>query len=177
MIIGREKFKRLVHYVCFRRSNAPETLGAVKLNKILWLADLSAFYDFGHPITDARYIKRKFGPVPAPIMPVLHELEAEGVLTVSESVHYGKQKKEYLVHVPTSGDFLPPEELNIVDETINHVCDDHTAKSVSDASHDHIWMAAEDGEEIPHFTVFAKQGRITDSERAWAQIQLESAAM
>jgi hypothetical protein len=174
--LNREKFKSLVHYVCSRRCDAPETLGAVKLNKILWLAELSSFYDLGHPITNVRYIKRKFGPVPAPIVPVVRELEAEGVLTVSDSTHFGKQKKEYIVHVPATGDFLSAEELKIVNETIDHVCDEHTARSVSDASHDHIWMAAEDGEEIPHFTVFAKPGKITDAEREWARLQLESVA-
>jgi hypothetical protein len=174
-MMNRQKFKSLVHYVCARRCDAPETLGGVKLNKILWLSDLSAFYDLGEPITGVRYIKRKFGPVPAPIMPVLHELEAEGVLTVTEAKHYGKQKTEFVVHVPAKGDFLPPEELKIVNEVIDHVCDEHTAKSVSEASHDHIWKVAMDGEEIPLFTVFAKAGKITDAERQWAQIQLESA--
>jgi hypothetical protein len=176
-MMARDKFKALVHYVCARRCDSPNTLGAVKLNKILWLADLSAFYETGKPITTSRYIKQEFGPVPARIMPVLRELEAERVLSIRESPFFGKRKKEYVVHRPASSDFLSAEELRIVDQTIDHVCDDHTAASVSEASHDHIWMAAEDGEEIPLYTVFAKPGKITDAERLWAQIQLESATI
>jgi hypothetical protein len=170
-----DKFKSLVHYVCASRCSAPDTLGAVKLNKILWLSDLSAFYETGRPITNSRYIKQKFGPVPARILPVLRELENEGKMTVIDAPHYGKQKKEYKVHAQASGAFLSADELKIVNDVIDHVCDEHTAKSVSEASHDHIWMAAEEGEEIPLFTVFAKPGKITDSERMWAQLQLESA--
>jgi hypothetical protein len=161
-MMDRDKFKALVHYVCASRSNSPDTLGAVKLNKILWLADLSAFYETGKPITTSRYIKQEFGPVPARIMPVLRELEAERVLTIRESPYFGKRKKEYVVHQPASSDFLSATELSIVNETIDHVCDDHTAKSVSEASHDHVWKAAEDGEEIPLYTVFSKPGTITD---------------
>lgn len=171
-----QKFKSLVQYVCSRRAHAPDTLGAVKLNKVLWLADLSAFYERGKSITGARYIKRKYGPVPAPIMPALRELQEDGILSVSNAQLYGKQKKEYIVHVPNDGSFLEPEELSIVNEVIDHVCDTHTATSVSNASHDHIWKAAEDGEEIPLFTVFAKAGKLTDVERKWAQLQLESEA-
>jgi hypothetical protein len=169
----RQKFKSLVHYVVSRRCKAPETLGAIKLNKILWLSDLKAFYQLGHPISEATYVKQEFGPVPKQIMPVLHDLEREGVLTVRDAPHYGKQKKQYDVHRLESGNFLEPEEQEIVDGIINHVCDEHTAASISEASHDHIWQAASDGEAIPLFTVFARPGRVTDMDRQWAQIKLE----
>jgi CBS domain-containing protein len=149
-------------------------LGAVKLNKILWLADLSAFYETGEPITEARYIKREFGPVPARIVPVLRELEQEGVLTVRDVPHFNKRKKEYDVRVTPRTDFMTPQQKKLVDEVIQHVCDEHTAASVSEATHDHIWKAAEDGEELPLFTVFAKPGKITENEREWARLALES---
>ncbi len=171
---NRHKFKSLVHYVCARRCNAPSTLGAVKLNKTLWLSDLFAFYRLGRPITGARYVKRQFGPVPTPIVPILRELESEGVLTVTESTHYGKRKTEYVVHAPASSDFLSPQELSIVEQMIQFVCDEHTATSISEASHDHIWKVAQEGEEIPHFTVFAEPGQLTDEEREWARGQLEN---
>jgi len=172
--VNHSKFKSLVHYVVSRRANEPETLGAVKLNKILWLADLSAFYELGKPITDSRYVKQEFGPVPASVMPALHQLERDGAITIRDADHFGKRKKEYVVHKPVSGDFLEPSERQIVDRIIDDVCDRHTATSVSDATHNHIWKAAEVGEELPLFTVFAKPGTITDVERMWAQTVLAS---
>jgi hypothetical protein len=170
------KFKSLVHYICARRNDNPTSLGAVKLNKILWLSDLSSFYENGSAITESRYIKREFGPVPARIMPVLKELEKEGVLSVRDTHIYDKQKKEYVVYAANNGAFMRPEEKAIVDRVIDHVCDEHTAASVSEATHDHIWRAAEPGEELPLFTVFARPGVITESEREWAQLQLETVA-
>ena len=59
------KFKKLVHYVCSQCSGDVSKLGAVKLNKALWLSDLVAYYQLGQPITSARYVKRQFGPVPS----------------------------------------------------------------------------------------------------------------
>ena len=172
--MNRQKFKLLVHYIVSSRKDAPDTLGAVKLNKILWIAELKAYYQRGKSITDARFVKREFGPVPASVMPVLRELEREGAIGISESPHYGKQKTKYSVwHPLTHSRFLEPEEAEIVDQTIRDVCDNHTAKSISEASHDHIWEAAADGEDIPHYTVFARPGRIVKEDRDWAQMMLE----
>lgn len=173
-MFNREKFKSLVHYVCWRSSDDPSRLGAVKLNKTLWLSDLGAYYRSGQSITGARYIKRKFGPVPAAILPVLTELEDEGILTIRDAKHFGKRKKEYIVHRDASDNFLSPDEREMVETAIKVVCDSHTATSVSEASHDHVWKAAEDGEEIPLYTVFAKPGEITQSDRDWAHQQLGS---
>ena len=75
MAFNREKFKLLVHYICWRCSDDPSRLGAVKLNKTLWVADFTAYYEFGQAITGAGYVKRQHGPVPRVILPVLRELE------------------------------------------------------------------------------------------------------
>lgn len=167
------RFKKLVHYVCSECASDPAKLGAVKLNKALWLSDLRAFYMLGSPITSARYVKREFGPVPSQILPVLRELQREGVLTVQDADHFGNRKKEFIVHQSATDDFLAPEEKEIVNRTIEFVTEQHTAASISEWSHDHIWKAAKDGEEIPHYTVFANPGEITDEEREWGNMVLD----
>jgi hypothetical protein len=172
---NKTKFKNLVHYICAQRSSDPSSLGATKLNKILWLSDFSAYYSLGDSITGARYVKRQFGPVPHQIMPVLKELESEGAVETRDVSHFGKRKKEYVVRYGTSIDHFNDEEKAIINKTIKLVCDDHTAASISEASHDHIWKAAEDGEEIPYCTVFSMPGEITEDELEWAKMQLESA--
>lgn len=170
----KAKFKNLVHYICAQRSGDPSSLGATKLNKILWLSDFRAYYRLGEPITGARYVKRQFGPVPHQIMPVLKELENEGAIEIRDVSHFGKTKKEYVVKRATTIDHFPKEEREIIDKAIKLVCDVHTAASISEASHDAIWKAAEDGEEIPYYTIFAEPGKITADELEWARMQLES---
>jgi hypothetical protein len=163
----KAKFKNLVHYICAQRSSDPSSLGAVKLNKILWLSDFRAYYRLGDSITGARYVKRQFGPVPHQIMPVLKELQSEGAIEIRDVLHFGKPKKEYVARYE--------EEKEIIDKTIKLICEDHTAASISEVSHDHVWKAAEDGEEIPYYTVFSVPGKITADELEWAKMQLEHA--
>lgn len=170
-VVNIDRFKQLVHYVCSKVDD-PKKLGATQLNKTLWLCDLRAYYELSEPITKARYVKRQFGPVPSQILPVLRELQQEGVLTVRTADHFGKPKKEFIVNEPASDDFLSPEEKEIVDRAVAFVTEKHSAASISLLSHDHIWTAAEDGEEIPHYTVFAEPEKVTDEDMEWAQLKL-----
>lgn len=173
MNFDREKFKALVHYVCWRRKDDPEkSLGATKLNKILWLVDFVSYYQSGIPVTGARYVKREFGPVPGAIMPVLAELERDGSVFSRKVLFHGRSKTDFIVAKEPAVEFSE-DEAAVIERMITFVCDEHTAKSISEKSHDHIWHSAEDGEDIPYHTVFAVRGEITDSDREWARQQIE----
>jgi hypothetical protein len=132
-----------------------------------------AYRKLGEPITGARYVKRKFGPVPAQIVSVLNQLTAEGTIKPKTSLYHGYEKMSYTVLKPTYPDFLSPKEKAIVDDAINFVCDQHTAASISEFSHDDVWKLAQDGEDLPYFTAFVKPGKITAEDLEWAQMQLE----
>jgi|SRR5690349_8161510 len=173
MAFDHDKFKSLVHYVCWRCSEDPSRLGAVKLNKILWAADFAYYYEHGKPITGAGYIKRQFGPVPRAILSVLKELQSEGSLNIREVPFHGYKKKEFIADQPQATD-LDDDERQIVDAAISLICDEHTAKSISQRSHDHVWRVADDGEEIPYFTTFSIPGEISEDELEWAKQELES---
>ena len=171
---GHEKFKALAQYICWRYNDDPARLGAVKLNKALWLCDFTAYYKTGHSITGARYIKRQYGPVPSAIQPTLRELEQEGALTAIDSQFHGYKKKEFRVNSKPDMSLFDDNDIGTIEAAIRFVCDEHTAKSISDLSHDRIWQTAQDGEEIPYFTVFSVPGSIGDDEREWARLELET---
>jgi len=173
--MNQTKFKKLVHYVCWKCSSDPARLGSTKLNKVLWIAEIKNYYESGKSITGARYVRRQYGPVPAAILPILEELEREGTLTPEKSTFGGYTQRRFIVHRDADVDFLSAEERARVDEIIEFVCDRHTAKSISDATHDEIWQLAADGEEIPHFTIFSRAAEITEEDREWARHQLEAA--
>ena len=65
------------------------------------------------------------------------------------------------------------EEIKLVDAAFEHVCLDHTAKSISEETHGIIWEIAQMGEEIPLATVFASDvGEVDEDDFAWAKEKL-----
>jgi hypothetical protein len=75
-----------------------------------------------------------------------------------------------LLHCPTPGDDFDGREKGILDFVISHVCNHHSANSISELSHDAIWDAANDGEEIPMFaTLVSDSAELTPEVIKWAQ--------
>lgn len=166
-----EKLKNLVHYIC-HKCNGTGKLGATKLNKVLWYCDVFSYITYGAPITNEQYKKQQFGPVPSHIMGVLNELVGDGKLKIEKTPYYGYMKKEYfsLQEADISG-FTAPE-ISLVDDVIGFVCDEHTASSISAKTHDHIWEAAEIGEEIPLSSMFlGVLGEVNEADIQWAKAQ------
>ena len=127
MAFNRDKFKSLVHYVCWSCKDDPSRLGAVKLNKILWLSD---FLHITGQVTPSRELgtSAPIRPVPSSIVPILHELEAERKLIARDAPYHGLVKTEYIVLSDPSINSFKDEEKWIVDRMIAFVCDEHTAK-------------------------------------------------
>ena len=171
MAFNRDKFKSLVHYVCSEIE--PEKLGVTKLNKTCWLTDFVSYYQTGEAVTDAVYIKRQYGPVPRAIVSTLRELENEGRIVISEKIYYGRSQKQIHSLKAPNVSMFSEKELLLIDGMAKYVSENHTASSISELSHDHIWKAAVDGEEIPYFTVFAVPVPVSDSVREWASMEIE----
>ena len=78
---------------------------------------------------------------------------------------------------PPDISMFKPEEISIVDDVLREVCFNHTASSISIATHDDIWKLAEIGEEIPIETAFASElAEITEDDVKWAKRKLSKMA-
>lgn len=174
--LDMRKLSALVHYIC---SKCPDKnlLGATKLNKILWYSDAIALQMWGAPITGEVYVKRQFGPVPKHILGVIEQLEREGAIAVTNTPYHNYAKREYVsLKVPKISIFTP-QEISLVDDVINEICYNHTATSISLASHDRIWELAEIGEDLPLETVFASElDEVTEEDVKWAKRALSKTA-
>lgn len=160
--------KELIHYICWKVQD-PSKLGATKLNKTLWFSDTIAYRATGRSITNTVYVKRQFGPVPKRVLPVLSELQNEGKIVVRERPYFSYILREFIAIQPASVNIFSAQELEIIDTVLTQICDAHSASSISEITHDDIWKAAEDGEEIPLFAVMGSlSGVITDEDKAWA---------
>ena len=173
---NREKFKALVHYVCEKASD-PSVLGSVKLNKVLWYSDSIYYMINGESITGEQYIKRQHGPVPRHIVGVIEELIRERKVARGRVDHFGFLKTEFIAIADAEVHSFTSDEVELIDAAFEHVCLNHTAKSISEETHGIIWKIAAMGEEIPLATVFAADvGEVDETDFAWANEKLKIAA-
>ncbi len=177
ILLNREKLKALVHYVCHR---APEDkLGKTKLNKILYYSDIEAYVALGAPITGEVYVKHQYGPVSKHIDEVVEELKAEQALAVAEAsgfhIYSGQPYMQYRyvsLRRPSVQPFTA-DEVAIVEETLDTICQNYTARGISEASHGLVWQSARIGEELPYHTAFGHfVGEINPDDIRWADQQL-----
>ena len=169
-----DKLKDVVHYVCSKASDDPSCMGSVKLNKVLWYADSIAYLVRGKSITGEIYVKRQHGPVPKHILSVLDALIRDGRVVRGKVDHFGFMKNEYLAIKDPDLESLDGNEKKWIDGAFEHVCMNHTARSVSEQTHGIIWQAADMGERIPLYTVFASSvGELDEDDLAWAQGRLK----
>jgi hypothetical protein len=175
---GRDlkKLKALVHYIC---SKCPDKnlLGATKLNKILWYADALSLETRGEPITKETYIKRQFGPVPKHILEIIEKLEDDDAIAVKNTPFHNYEKREFVSLKRPDLSMFTPDEISLIDDVIGEICFNHTATSISLASHDRIWELAEIGDELPLETIFASDlDEVTEADVKWARDALRKTA-
>ena len=163
-----EKFKELVHLVIHQCKNDPKKLGTIRLNKILWFSDVHAYMETGASITGTQYVRRKHGPVPAHILQVLDELKEEGRIEVAKPVApYEPWIFKSLREADKSA--FSDHEQSMVAYLTKTICDDHSANSISELTHDDIWQTAEEGEVIPLSTMLVRlRGDFRSEIQTWA---------
>lgn len=174
--LNRHKLKALVHYICHKAP--PEMLGKTKLNKILYYADTNAYVRLGDALTGETYLKHQYGPVSKHLDAILDELEEDGALASKPelgnlSLHSGsgtfKKGDFFSVKKPSLKGFIA-EEVALIDEVIDWICFNHTARSISQHSHDEVWQLLEMGEVIPYAASYvSKLGKVTEDDVAWAK--------
>jgi hypothetical protein len=128
------------------------------------------------PMTGERYIKRQFGPVPFHILKTLDDLVLDEKIVIREKEYFGKTKREFISLKKPNLSLFTSDEISMIDDILDIICMEHTARSISDTTHDRIWELAEIGEDIPYYTIFAsKLGEIDEDDIKWAQNALKAA--
>lgn len=152
MQFDREKLKAVILYTCLKCK--PSQLGAVKLHKVLYFADMLHYVYDGSAFTGATYRKRPLGPTCDQLLPLLGELKRDGAIETRESNYFGYKKKEYLPKVAPELFRFNEVERDLLDDVIEFVCLNNTAKTISDLSHNRAWEMAEFGDILPYSSAF-----------------------
>jgi len=170
---NKDKFKTLVLYVIWRTGELRD-FGSTKLNKVLWFSDARAFEAFGKAVTGETYIREKFGPVPQHILPTLEELHSDGLIQAWREPFFDFEISRYRAHMPPDTSVFTADELGIIDWWIKHVAEEHTAASISEASHDYAWKIARLGEVLPYQAFLTRRIRQpSGKELDWVKAEAE----
>jgi uncharacterized phage-associated protein len=149
----RSKFKEMVLYIC--ENTDASDLGSVKLHKTLYFSDMMKYVWDGAPISGEMYRKSPLGPTSHHLYWTLKQLEQEEALQIKETEYFGYLKKEYITKRNADRTRFSGSELQLIDEVIDFVCRNNTAKEISEISHTRAWELAKLGAEIPYHSAFA----------------------
>lgn len=78
-VYSEEKLRELILYIAYK-SKADPRCGAVKLNKLLYYADFTAYRLLGRSITGAEYQHLQEGPAPRRGLPAQEKLKRDGAI-------------------------------------------------------------------------------------------------
>lgn len=163
-----QRLSTTAHYVIAR--SQPDKLGAVKLNKVLWYADLIAYRRTGKTITGSNtYVKRQYGPVPDGIVQTIRQLEKDQKIFIRKTETPTGERREFLWLKKPNIRSFSPEEVDVLHEVMDWICNDESAKSISDKTHDALWDETEIG---GHMSVRAGSivaAEISPEAIAWAK--------
>lgn len=146
----RSKLKAAILHIC--RTVPADRLGAVKLHKSLYFTDMLRYAETGRAVTGATYKKRPNGPTCVQLLPVLAEMERDGLIEVGQSDYFGFRKTNYVALADPERGRLAVEEVALLDEVTDFVCNRNSARTISEFSHQLPWELAEFGEVIGYET-------------------------
>ncbi|HXW23418.1 MAG TPA: Panacea domain-containing protein [Xanthobacteraceae bacterium] len=152
MQYDRAKLKTVILYACLKCG--PAQLGAVKLHKVLYFTDMIYYANTGVPVTGATYRKSTFGPTCDQLLVTLSRMAREKALEVREVDYFGYRKKEYTALESPEIERLNETEITLLDEVIEFVCFNNTAKTISEFSHNRAWELARHGDILKYNSVF-----------------------
>lgn len=161
----QQRLQELILYV----SDACQTatrFGMIKLDKIIWRADFTAFAARRVPVTGCAYQKLALGPAPTQMRPLLEEMRSAGQIEI-ESVDFsaGISEKRVVAVMPPSVRFFSRDDLDYVDAAIQFYWN-KTGQEASDNSHGIGWHTREEGDPMPYELAFLSDKILADADAA-----------
>lgn len=151
---GQERLREIILYVA-REGETMSRFGLIKLNKIIWRADFTAFAERGSPVTGRAYQRLQFGPAPIEMRPLLAEMAQDGLISVEHlSLGIGAdgiEAIEHRVHARTDPSlrWFSQDDLDFVRRSVEHYRN-MTGMESSDDSHGTAWRTRLNGDPMPY---------------------------
>lgn len=159
-----EKLRELILLIAEWCQSDPK-FGAIKLNKLLFHADFSAFLTYGAPITGQEYFKLPQGPAPRRLKPITELMIKRGEFAWQEVPYYGHTQKKPVALRAADLSKFSGADVNLIRQTVETFWK-LSATEISDQSHVFLgWKSARLKETIPYSTALVSRRPPTDHER------------
>lgn len=162
------------HYVI--RRTEPAELGATKLNKILWFADLEHYRQHGDTITGlAAYIRMPKGPVPDGIESALKKLKDGGAVCERRSRVIDYDRREFVWLKEPDLSMFTADEIDTLNVFID-IIRKQPAGFISDVTHkDALWKVLENRDQMSVRAAAVVPRAPSPKELGWAQAHADAA--
>jgi Protein of unknown function (DUF4065) len=159
-----EKLRELILLIS-EWSQADEKFGAIKLNKLLFHCDFSAFLTFKKPITGQEYFALPQGPAPRRLKPITEKMKHRQELAYQQVRYHGYIQQRPIALRTANIDVFTPAEVKLIHQTVQKFWQ-MSASEISDQSHLFLgWKTAKEKETIPYSTALVSLRRPTEKEK------------
>jgi hypothetical protein len=146
-----KKLKELILYIALC-CQSDDRFGAVKLNKILFYADFTAYLTLGESITGTEYFALPEGPAPRRMKPIREEMREQNEIVIQEIAKPGLPNPQHRIIALRQPDLsgFRGDHIALVDQLIRRFWLE-TGTDLSKHSHGFLgWQTARREETIPY---------------------------
>lgn len=167
------KLEELILYVAAKMQRDHHAgVGRIKLAKLLWRIDFTAYWRFGKPVTEAKYHADKLGPAPVEELLATRDLEAAGRFRWEQD--WDQRARPVVVGRGADMEVFSARERALIDEVIDAYRSTDGSQMVAEAHLFPGWVHAWRGGAgkrvvIPYESIFwDRRTEVTDAEEAHA---------
>jgi hypothetical protein len=144
------KFKELL--VCIAEKTKDDArCGDVKLNKLLYFIDVTAYRRHGDAVSGARYQHQPHGPTARAFVPARRELIEQERLRLEHRGYFTREQTCTEAVADFDHGAFSDGEMAIIDEVVTKYWDYDTAEIEQLAHREPGWQMTSDGEDIPYY--------------------------
>ena len=154
--LNREKYKQAILFLLNGSANNIQ-LGKVKLFKLLYYVDFDHYQSYEAPVTGDTYRKLDYGPVPSHAQEIIDEMEADGLVEVSQRQVGNYLQNTFLALAKHDTNKFTATEMEILGQ-VEKKWAAHTRSEIVAATHGEApWRAVGMGDEIPYSLAFYRR--------------------
>lgn len=160
---SEEKLRELILYIA-QKSLSDTRCGAVKLNKLLYYCDFTAYRKLGKSITGAEYQHLQEGPAPRRGLPAQDNLKREGAIEIKYEPSLIGEPLRRIIPKRKPYQIFSKKERELINGIIKEFWN-LTGRDLSEKSHEEFgWRLTQLGETIHYRTSWLSSSPLTEEQ-------------